>query len=370
MLLTLLWLPSCRPTEVAPTLHLETEVGAAEFGRFEAYLGTEVASRLRSENLSDETWPRYFAVYPATSAHADRPPMLGDYRLLADRVQFRPAFPLEPGTEYRARWSSDQAEVESTWLIPRPATEPTRLDAIYPSSSRWPANLLRIYLQFSASMSRQGAVESVEIVRQDGTVVAAPFVAPETSLWNPASDRLTLLLDPGRTKRGVGPNLSEGPVLTAGERYEIVVHSSWEDGRGRPLDSTVRREFEVVGPDRESPDPDTWTVDFPQTPIDPLVIVSASPLDRVSFEHRIAVLDRHGERVAGLVSIEGLETRWIFHPRVPWLPGQDYEVRVSKALEDPSGNSLWRRFEEPLVHPESTEPADQSLGRFSVRSQG
>ena len=49
------------------------------------------------------------------------------------------------------------------------------------------------------------------------TICVARWIGINQELWDPGMQRLTLLLDPGRIKRGVGPNLEAGLALERGE---------------------------------------------------------------------------------------------------------------------------------------------------------
>ena len=44
------------------------------------------------------------------------------------------------------------------------------------------------------------------------------------------------------------------------------------------------------------------------------------------------------------MAIESAETRWLFTPRDPWVPG-DYELVALAFLEDLAGNRIGRAFE-------------------------
>lgn len=44
--------------------------------------------------------------------------------------------------------------------------------------------------------------------------------------------RLTLIIDPGRIKRGARPLEELGPALKAGKKYTLAIGREWRDGRG------------------------------------------------------------------------------------------------------------------------------------------
>lgn len=159
------------------------------------------------------------AVYTAEVSGAaaiapTRPAVIGRVEAEGTVARWHPAYPLVAGESYLAVWwGSDPGAAPLLTLgftLPGADIDPsTVVTAIYPSTDEVPANLLRLYLQFSAPMSRDQAVEHIEVLA-DGEVVEGAFVVPQQELWSPAGDRLTLFFDPGRLKLEVGPNLEIG----------------------------------------------------------------------------------------------------------------------------------------------------------------
>ena len=314
-------------------------------------LSAETLESVRTHLAGTEPprWQDLFTVHTRTGAPVGgRPPVAGNYALAEDRLRFEPLFPFLAGQTYIARWHppwSPQAAIERSFALAEPAQEPaTRLTAIYPSADSVPENLLKVYLQFSTPMSRGEAVDRIRLLDADGQEVPAPFVAPHHELWNARTDRLTLFLDPGRIKRGVGPNEALGPPLQAGKSYRLVVDREWSDAQGQPLIAGFEKTFRVTAPDREQPSADAWRLIPPARETAPVVLEFPEPLDRALLERLIRVLDASGQGVPGTVTILHAERRWSFQPDTVW-PRGNYEVRIDSALEDLAGNSLRRAFE-------------------------
>ena len=100
----------------------------------------------------------------------------------------------------------------------------TEVVAIYPTAAELPVNLLRVYVHFSASMSEGWAARAIRVTREDtGETLDDVFLPPEPELWDPERKRLTMLLDPGRIKRGLVPNLEFGYPLVEGTTVRIAV---------------------------------------------------------------------------------------------------------------------------------------------------
>jgi hypothetical protein len=77
--------------------------------------------------------------------------------------------------------------------------------------------------------------------------------------------RLTVLLDPGRLKRWVSPNIELGPPLKAGEIYTLEIGAGMIDLNGRPLRECFRKHFLVGDPVREQLSVESWDLLPPAT---------------------------------------------------------------------------------------------------------
>ncbi|MEL7026957.1 MAG: hypothetical protein AAGO57_06985, partial [Pseudomonadota bacterium] len=95
----------------------------------------------------------------------------------------------------------------------------TRIDAIYPSGSTFPENILRVYFYFSGPMAEAEILDNITLSRADGTPVDAAFLSNRFDLWSPDRTRLTLLFDPARVKTGLEANTELGRALEEGEAY-------------------------------------------------------------------------------------------------------------------------------------------------------
>lgn len=317
------------------------------------------------------SWTDRFPVYTGTEPPDDHPAMLGSYRIESDRVRFIPRFPLLAGQPYCARWRASTQQdwqIEARFSLPAATfgrASTTEVVAIYPSAAALPANLLKLYLQFSAPMSRGEAYDHLRLLRADGSEVQLPFVAPHHELWNATTDRLTLFFDPGRIKRGVAPNTTVGPPLRAGESYRLVIDPGWPDARGLPLREGFEKSFRVVEADRKPPAVEGWRLDPPAGDTALLTIDFPEALDHALLARMLEVLDAQDETVAGTVEVSAGARRWTFRPARPWRPGP-YRIRVDTRLEDLAGNSLRRAFESRLDEPGRVEPT--LLLEFAVGS--
>jgi hypothetical protein len=360
-----------------PTPNLTVKQRDADPSRviFEATgLDRSAIAALEKEGATSDRWKPFLTVHvirPGANGSADSPAMLGTYRLDGNALRFEPRFPLEPGVRYRAEFDPDggrrqertsQKKRTLEFSLPERPVNPTAIvTAVYPSASTLPENLLRFYIHFSAPMSRGEAYRHIRLLDAAGKPVADPFLEIDEELWTGDGKRFTLLFDPGRIKRGLRPREEVGPVLVAGQTYELVVDPGWTDAGGNPLKAGFRKAFRAGPPDETSPDPKTWTV-RPPAPAsrDPLEVRFPEPLDRALLDRLIAVRDGSDRPVAGAISVADQETLWRFTPDALWPPGA-YRLVIGTELEDAAGNSVARPFEVDEVRPITQKITSQTV---------
>ena len=280
-------------------------------------------------------------------APGDLPALSGVYERMDGALAFRPKYPLQGGMTYRASWRPEGgAAVEATFTVPKPElTATARVEHIYPSSDVLPANQLKLYIQFSAPMSRREAWRRIHLVEEGGKEVVLPFLEIEEELWDPTQSRLTVLFDPGRIKRGLVPHNENGPALVEGHTYHLVVDREWPDGYGAPMVASYKKTFRVRPADRTPPTLGGWKIQAPAPGTrDALCVSLPEPLDAALLQRLIWVVDGVGQNVAGDVKLEADETRWVFTPDQPWKAGP-HHLRAGMTLEDLAGNRIDRAFD-------------------------
>jgi hypothetical protein len=333
--------------------------------------GVRALRLLHGSELLNEQWRSVFSVYAEncrTVLASSIPPMLGDYQVTSDGVSFLPRYPLVAGLAYcavvapdrlalllnlrRSRGGEAFPKLTLQFSLPDcPVIAPsTTVTAVYPSVDRVPEDLLRFYLYFSAPMERGWARESISLRTVNGTKVDAAFFNLAYELWDNEQRRLTLLLDPGRIKRGVGPNLRMGPPLERGHRYTLVIEKGMRDSDGRPLAQSFSKTFLVDAPVRTPVNPCQWLVRLPEIGGRlPLTVKFDRPLDRAMLAHSLRITDADRRQVRGDIKIDEGETRWSFAPDSAWSDSA-YELSVGSRLEDPSGNNLRAPFDVDVRH--------------------
>ncbi len=305
---------------------------------------------------------RRLAVYPseALALHggkATAPPMAGRFLVEGPSVWFAPRFPFADGVSYsllvESGGDADGPEVRE---IRRPSPEApstTEVVEIYPTAAELPVNLLRVYVHFSAPMSEGWAAHAIRVSREDtGETLDDVFLPPEPELWDAQRKRLTMLLDPGRIKRGLVPNLEFGYPLVEDTTVRISVAPSFRDAAGRPLRAGAERSYNIGPALRSRVAPTAWQLTAPAAGSRaPLLVEFDRPLDHGLLQHCLSVRDEAGNTIAGLAETGVSERSWSFTPDNPWTTGK-HRLVVEPRLEDVAGNSPARVFDRDVTKAE------------------
>jgi hypothetical protein len=343
--------PTLRVNSDAP--HGPGSVSACRLGRD---LVAFLAGRGRHGDLLKSIFRVTVARVPSTEDD-NLPDVSGRYLLLEDEVQFVPHFPFETDVKYRATFdptplgfpiTADSLMLEFEIPAERNASALTEVTHIFPSCDLLPENLLRFYVCFSNSMLRGRALEEISLRDSHEQPVADALYRPPVELWDRTMRHLTVLLDPGRLKRWVGPNVELGPPLKMGQEYTLEIGSGMIDLYGRALRESFRKSFVVGDAVRKHISLEYWKILPPMTGSrQALVLVFTSPLDWALLLQAITVRSADGAVIGGQVVVDQSERQWSFTPKSPWIPGV-YHIRVASSVEDVCGNSITAAFERPL----------------------
>ena len=315
----------------------------------------------------DQPWQLALRLHHVNSQGQLAPPVAGTYRVVGNRVEFEPAFPLLPGHDYTSQFDPSAIPALVGLTVPlevhfRTAEDPQqrttpRVVAIYPSGDLLPANHLKFYIDFSEPMVQGEIFGFFSLIdRTSGKPVARPF--RHTELWSADELRLTLWFHPGRQKIGVNLNVELGAILTEGNRYELRIDPDWTSRKGVPLAEQVVKSFRAGPPDHQQPDPANWKLlHIPASAsTEAFVCDMQEPLDW-ALAHRVIKI--HGPlpltaAIPGKVKITTNDRLWGFTPSQPWTAGR-YQLSIGGILEDHAGNSVERPFEVDV----STDPVQK-----------
>jgi Bacterial Ig-like domain len=297
------------------------------------------AERIRLRGLPPGTDVR---VRPVT-ANADLPPTAGSVVPDADDLLFAPRFPFVPGTTYTVYVDGVAAATLSRPREQRRAA--TTVLEIHPTAPQVPRNLLRCYVQFSAPMGRGYVADHVRLFDGDGSPIKGALLPADHELWDAERTRLTVLLDPGRIKRGL---LSHGYALNEGGTIQLVVDQGFRDAHGQELPAAGTRRYSVGADERRRVAPEKWTRSTPRAATrEPFTVEFDRPLDHAMLTHSLRVVDPAGRPVTGTPAVAAGERSWQLTPDQPWSHGS-YTLAVDPELEDLAGNSVTRVFDREL----------------------
>lgn len=337
-------------------------------------LSAEQARSLQRVQWERRDWQQLFAIYAEQGdvlTDASLPPMLGTYAVHDGTVRFTPQYSLEPGISYRATFRPARLPhpptpvvpmVTSTFRPPRSTAVPTTVvRQIFPTTNTLPENLLKFYVHFSAPMSRGHIYDFIHLRDASGKPVDLPFLEIDEELWSPDMTRLTLIVDPGRIKRGVRPLEEIGPALEEGKQFTLAIARDWKDATGTPLQRGFDKPFTVGPPDRIPPDPAAWKIHPPRRGTrESLVVNFPEPMEHALAERMLHVVSADGEAVRGSATLDQFECRWTFSPENPWEEPSPKLV-IETTIEDLAGNNIGKPFEVDMV-----ETAPRRLVRSTV----
>jgi hypothetical protein len=313
--------------------------------------------------------PELLAIVPidALSLGNELMPTAGSWERDGDIARFIPRFAAVGGTVFavvgrqdaRQGWS-ERARVVATGTRPAPTTV---VETIDPGCDQVPANLLRFSVTFSEAMEEGTAAGRIHLHDASGAELQGTLLDMPPELWARDRRRLTVLLEPGRIKRGLQPNVQAGPPLREGAIVSVVIDADMRDATGAELAIGAQRSYRVGAAVRSRVDPARWEVRWPEAVRDPLVIRFDRPLDRALAQRCIRLMDGHGQPVPGHASLDENSSTWVFTPADYDGAGLGaaWSLHVDTRLEDLAGNSVRRVFDRDMQRAD-----DDSIDASSV----
>ena len=218
-------------------------------------------------------------------------------------------------------------------------TSPEAPIRISPQAKVLPANTLRFYIHFPRSAEAHFDRDHLWLLNEEEHVVHDPFLVLSQELWSADGLRLTVLMEPGRIKRGLGSDPSHEPALVVGRTYSLVVTA---------LGQTARHTFRVTDPILGAVDETHWRLVSPTVgSLDPAVVHFDRVMDAALCEDEIGVLNPSGQLLQTRVSLTPDETAARLIPSHPWRAGE-HRLVVSERLEDVCGNRLGEALDHDL----------------------
>ena len=349
----------CKAILASAVLHFSCMAGLAQSPDIQLQNnGFRVSGWKAPQSQPSGGWETVFRVY---AGPGNVPPLLGSYSVESGTLVFHPRYPVAPGVHYRALFLSPSgAMITKEFDGPVRDIRPiARVDQVYPTADILPSNLLRLYIVFSAPMSRDEASAHIRIEDDAGKTLRDELL-PGQELWDPAFRRLTMTFDPGRIKRGLTSNQTIGPPITEGRHYRLVIDRNWPDARGVPMIEGFTRTFTGGPADRTPPDPAKWRITPPpKGTTDALIVDFPDPMNYSLLQRMIHVV-RGKSVIPGRISLDRHETRWRFVPDMPWQTGV-YQLMVDTGIEDLAGNHVGALFDFDIF-----DKVSKSIDRKSV----
>ncbi len=169
-----------------------------------------------------------------------------------------------------------------------------------------------------------------------------PFVEVPEGLWNIDRTRLTLLLHPGRIKQGVGPNMTEGDILRAGNEYTLKIDANWKGSSGEPIKESFSRRINASNTLKKAINVNLWALRARQDKIGILTIVTDHPLDQPLAKRMLYIMNKEGKILPSQVQFTSAEEL-----KILWRPdgSKELELHIDHRLEDVCGNTPLYAFD-------------------------
>jgi len=293
----------------------------------------------------------------------------GSWTRTNEGAQFAPRFPGVPGTDFvvlgqGASGEQHWRELARVSVPPVELLPTTIIESIDPAGETIPANLLRFSVSFSAPIEEGSATGRIRLLDEAGTVMPGTLLDMPPELWDRSRRRLTVLLEPGRIKRGLQPNVQAGPPLRENSAVTLEVDSAIRDAGGATLAVPARRTYLVGPPVRSRVDPALWSVLWPSETAASLVVRFDRPLDRSLVGRCLRVRDERGDRIPGHAWLDEDALEWRFAPTTV-AATQHLRLHIDTVLEDLAGNSVRRVFDRDL-----DDPADDGIAAAELVLSG
>ena len=307
--------------------------------------------------------PAVLAVVPVAALRLgdEVVPTAGSWHREKDIARFTPRFTPVDGTIYAVITRRDAAEgwrEHSRVTVPRlTVAHTTVVRSIDPGGDQVPANLLRFSMTFSTPMEEGSAEGHIHLRDAAGQDIPGALFSMTPEFWDRERRRLTVLLEPGRIKRGLRPHLLAGAPLAEGSTISLVVDAELRDATGTELAEGAHRTYRVGPALRTRVDPARWNIHWPSPGHDQLIVRFDRPLDRALVRRYLRLIDEHGHPAPGRATLDNDASLWTFAPAGP---DRGRHLEIDSRLEDLAGNSVRRVFDRDLRRADDDDHLDAS----------
>lgn len=328
-----------------------------------------IVGLIQKQNFTFAQWSSFYHVKTTPNG----PAVIGTYKIVDNHLAFSPKFLPDPKVRYFVTFSyphlaellasslTEQAIYSDIVSFEPPETTQPEITSVTPNLEIVPANLLRFYVFFSAPMGLENPYDFIKIEDKEGNILVDPFVIVPEGLWNIDRTRLTLLLHPGRIKQGVGPNMTEGDILRAGNIYTLKIDSNWKGASGEPLKASFSRPINASNPLRKAINVNLWALKAEQNQFGILTIVTDHPLDQPLAKRMLFIRNKEGKILPSQVEFTSPE-----NIRILWRPdgSKELELHIDPRLEDVCGNTPLYAFD--LEEGTRSQSLEEIMLKFKV----
>lgn len=322
-------------------------------------LNKEVLYTFTRYNHDQSDWK---AVFPVSLKDVNAISIDGKYDVFETAVSFTPRFPFAAGIVYRATFHTDQLAHNPNEVY-LPATDPAslalefsfetitheqpRVASVFPSSDTLPENLLKFHIAFNVPMKAGEVYDHVKLLDEKGNQIEKAFLVVDQEFWDEKMTMVTILLDPGRLKRGLRGHLEMKAPLQSEQRFFLVVDKGWQNIDGTTMERDFVKSFYCTDADRKSPTESTLRLVTPKSPNDPLAFIFGESMDAVTSASHVRIIDSQNNQIEGTTELLPQEKGFIFKPKKNWSH-ETYTVLINPLIEDLAGNNFNRVFDRDL----------------------
>lgn len=303
---------------------------------------------LKNDNNSKKSlFKVYKGSYTSIDQTVSKKAILGSYSQNDTETYFIPILPFQKNSHYTIVYNN---EIFPFTLALESSYNHLQIQALYPNSDTLPSNFLKWYVQFSKPINPSKVYDHITLINnRDMTKVDRALLPLETPLLSDDGTLLTLWIEPGRQKRGLGPNKRLGGVLIPNESYTLIIDKNLKDRQGIPMEINFKHSFTVTTSDRTKPSITTWELQPPLANTKaPLVIQFMELLDYGSLQNSLHIVDLSGKKIEGQFTIQSNQNKIIFSPLNYWIKNT-YKLKYKPIIEDVSGNNLERLFDQDIT---------------------
>ncbi|WP_299252616.1 Ig-like domain-containing protein [uncultured Aquimarina sp.] len=317
---------------------------------------------IKKGNVSEERIVAFIGEIPEDKLGSSTP-VLGKTLQTNEGILFIPIVPFGWNQKYTLVYNHIIEYFELT--IPK-NYESLSVTEVYPSTPILPSNILKLYIRFSKPINTASVYDHIRFINLAGDTLSRTILPLENPLISNDRKLLTLWIEPGRQKRGLGPNKQLGRVFNK-DTYRLIVTKDIKDSNGISMQKDFIHSFNIGNTDRIKPTIDDWKIDIPKiNSISKLLVHCSEPMDYGSLQDNINIVDSNTLEVKGMWQLLEQETILSFQPKEPWKKG-NYQILCNPEIEDLAGNNLSRLFDKEIKNGSNKESINQQYSlRFTI----